>query len=641
MELNVSNYYFIGNKSLINDINTSTVEECLDYFKDIEEIGIDTETEGKDPHNKKILSLQLGTFNRQYFIDTRYVNILQFKQLLETKKVIIHNAKFDYKFLKKAGIVVENIYDTMLAECVLYCGYEKYGYGLAALCKRYLNIDLDKSTRGEFSKIKDGLEFTYKQIEYACKDVEYLFRIKELQQIRAQKFNLNYCIELENNVVKALADIELNGMYLNAAKWKENTTNFKLELDGIEKQLDAIIESDSKLVKFVPKGIQGNLFGFEERKLNINYSSPTQIQKICKTLGFNIDSTNDRELQKLTNKHRFFSVLQEYRERAKIVSTYGEGFLDYINKTTGRVHTSFWQVLSTGRVSSGSKDDNAPNLQNIPASNTFRNCFEARPGFLWVSIDFSGQELNLMADGSNEEGFIDVLNRGEDLHCYAGSMMFKKTITKADKELRTKAKTINFGKPYGMGAPKLADTLSISIEEAEELFREYGKAFPKLNKWLDTQAKLAKQIGYSETFYPCKRKRFYPDLESAKSLRSQSSKYVKGSEESRNCWREIFKIEGQTERNGMNMPIQGSGADITKEALIGVRDLILKYNELYNSKVCYLICTVHDQIDVEVKEDLAEKFAKEMEEIMVSAGNKYVTKVNMKVDTTITKFWQK
>jgi len=636
-------YYFIGNKPLIEDesIKVTTLEDCLSYFNNIEEIAVDTETEGKDPHNKKILSLQIGTPERQYFIDARVINLKHFKEVLENKKVILHNAKFDYKFLKASGITLEYIYDTMLAECVLYCGYEKYGYGLKDLTKRYLNIDLDKTTRGEFYKINSGTEFTSKQIKYACDDVKYLFAIKQAQLPRIIQYDLAYTIKLENRVVKALADIEFNGMYLNKSKWLENTNKFNQELIELSAKLDIIVEKEPKLKSLVPNYIQGNLFGLEERKLNINYASPLQIKQIFNLLGYEIDSTNDRELTKLVDKHSFFSVLQEYREKAKIISTYGEGFLNYINKTTGRVHTSFWQVLNTGRVSSGSKDDNAPNLQNIPASNTFRNCFEARPGYLWVSIDFSGQELNLMADGSGEDGFIDVLNRGEDLHCYAGSMMFKKTITKADKELRNKAKTINFGKPYGMGPPKLADTLQISLEEAEELFLEYGKAFPKLNKWLENQAKLAKRRGYSETFNPCKRKRFFPDLKIAENLRNQASNFIKGSQESKDCWREIFKIEGQVERNGMNMPIQGTGADITKEALIGVRELIQKYNNTYNDSAAYLICTVHDQIDVEVKEDLAEQFAKEMEEIMVQAGNKYVTKVNMKVDTTITKYWQK
>lgn len=549
--------YTVGCERLIEEeFKEVSVEYVLEYFSNHKSIQLDTETKGKDPHKKKILSLQLGDSNNQFVIDVRRINILLFKELIENKLIIGHNLKFDYKFLKKAGIILNKCWDTMLAECVLYCGYEKYGYGLAAVAQRYLNIILDKSTRGEFFRLTSE-PFSADQILYAARDVQHLHKIAEEQFKKAVELNLLYCINLENEVLKTLGDIEYNGMVLNAEKWLANTNNFKAEIDEILIKLDTIVENEPLLKKYVPKYIQSNLFGLEERKLSINYSSPLQIKKICLDLGYDVDSTNDRELTKLVGKHEFFAILQDYREKAKIISTYGEAFLEYINESTGRVHTSFWQVLNTGRVSSGSKDDNAPNLQNIPAKNIFRNCFEARPGFLWVSIDYSGQELNLMADGSGEEGFIDVLNRGEDLHCYAGSMMFKKTITKADKDLRNKAKTINFGKPYGMGPPKLADTLSISIEESEQLFKEYAEAFPKLNKWLEKQSKFAKENGYSETFAPCRRKRFYPDMERAKALRLEAKEVLKGSPESKLLWKEIFQIEGQTERNGGNQPIQG------------------------------------------------------------------------------------
>jgi len=278
---------------------------------------------------------------------------------------------------------------------------------------------------------------------------------------------------------------------------------------------------------------------------------------------------------------------------------------------------------------------NSPNVQNIPGDNKFRNCFEAREGFMWVSSDYNGQELRLMADGSKESGFIDVLNRGEDLHCYAGSMMFKRTITKADKELRNKAKTINFGKPYGMGPAKLADTLSISIEEANELFDLYAKSFPKLNAWLSKQSKFAKENWYSLTFAPCYRRRWYPDMQVATELRKTVKK---GDKET---WKRILTIEGQTERYGANHKIQGTGADVTKEALVGVRNLIKEYNARHKAEVAFLICTVHDAIDSEVRQDLAEQFARDKERVMIECGNKYVTDVKMEVDTTITKYWTK
>lgn len=630
--------------------NSSSIAECLAYFRDKEEIQVDTETNGRDPHTHKIISLQLGDSENQWFIDCRKVDVLNFKDLLEGKVCIMQNSKFDYKMLKKAGIYIEKIYDTMLAECVIACGYEKWGYSLDALVKRYLGIEMSKETRNTFIGMHDSTPFTLEQVIYGCLDVTYLQRIKDSQKALISKYNLEYCVNLENQVVKALGDIEYNGMYLDQLEWLRITEKQKDKLAYLEGQLDEIIEKEPVLKSFTLPGVQGNIFGGLERAVSVNYASPVQIKQICHSLGFYVESTSDRELSKLANKHIFFKVLKEYRKSAKIISTYGESFLDYVNPSTGKVHTDFWQIKDTGRVSSGSKDMNAPNVQNIPGVSEkvvlsngktvvrypFRNCFKARPGFKWVSIDYSGQELRLMADASGEQGFIDVLNRGEDLHCYVGEMMFKRPIDKEkDKELRHKAKTINFGKPYGMGPDKLSDTLEISKEEAEELFSMYAREFPTLNAWLDRKGREAINQGYSLTFSPCQRRRWYPDAHIAKKLRAEAKK---GDKE---AWRQILTIEGQISRNGGNSPIQGTGADITKEALVEVRELITFYNNFYKEEVAYLICTVHDAIDCEVREDLAEEFAKKMADIMIKCGNKYVSKVKMEVDVTITQHWTK
>lgn len=420
---------------------SSTIEECLAYFKDKPEIQIDTETSGTDPHTSKIISLQIGDRHNQWFVDCRKVDIQRFKELIENRLCILQNAKFDYKMFKAVGINLNKIYDTMLAECVLYCGYPSWGYGLDSLAKRYLEIDLSKEERATFSHVGNK-EFTSAQITYGALDVTYLQDIRDKQLMLADQYDLHYCINLECEAVKAFGDMEFNGMFLDKASWMTIAEAKRRELSNIQEELDNIVKQEPKLKKYNPTTVQGNLFGIVERALKINYASPSQIKEIAKDLGFPVESTDDRELTKLAPKHPFFGKLQKYREVSKILSTYGQSFLEYINPATQRVHTDFWQVKDTGRVGSSN-----PNVQNIPADNLFRNCFKARTGFKWVSIDYSGQELRLMADASDEQGFIDVLNRGEDLHCYAGSMMFKRPITKADKDLRNKAKTINFGKP--------------------------------------------------------------------------------------------------------------------------------------------------------------------------------------------------
>ena len=188
-----------------------------------------------------------------------------------------------------------------------------------------------------------------------------------------------------------------------------------------------------------------------------------------------------------------------------------------------------------------------------------------------------------------------------------------------------------------MGPHKLADTLSISMQEAEELFKLYAESFPALNNWLDKQAQSAVDNGYSLTFAPCKRRRYYPEVNTLRELQELS----RNKRLDLNEWKLQRQIEGQIRRNGMNMPIQGSGADICKEALIVVRDLILSYNKKYNENVAYLICTVHDAIDVEVREDLVKDFGDKMCELMIKVGNKYINRVSMAVDLTCTKEWCK
>lgn len=185
-----------------------------------------------------------------------------------------------------------------------------------------------------------------------------------------------------------------------------------------------------------------------------------------------------------------------------------------------------------------------------------------------------------------------------------------------------------------MGPSKLADTLNISMEESLELFSLYATEFPTVNKWLDSLSDHALRYGFSVTPSPCKRKRYYPELKRVVELRRRGNLTLSEIDE-------IKSIEGQVRRNGGNSPIQGAGADICKEALIGVRELIMKYNHKYSEEVAFLVCTVHDAIDVEVREDLAERFSIEMADIMVKCGNKYVTKVTMAVDTTITSEWSK
>lgn len=622
----------IGINNLIDDFHQSSVSEVYEYFRSKKWIAVDTETNGKDPHQHKIISLQLGDPDNQWFIDCRTTDIRLFKELLEDKSLIFQNYKFDYKFFKHVGIFPKEVWDTMIAECVLYCGYEKWGYGLDDLVTRYLGVTMNKETRVDFLSIKDK-PFESRHIKYGCLDVIYLPDIKSRQESKARELELERCIDLENQVIPAFGDIEYNGLGFDPKEWMAIANATEEEAFLLVKQLNDIVLNDSILSKiYKPLYVQGNLFGEPETILDINYASPVQVGKICKELGYPLQSTSEQHLLKLKNKHPFFKSLMELRKKNKIVSTYGENFLDYINPVTGRIHTSFWQVKDTGRVSSGSRVDNTPNVQNIPADNRFRNCFKAREGYSWVSGDYTGQELAIMAFLSQEEIFIKSLNNGEDLHSNSASILFNKKITKENnKKERDAAKTITFGLCYGMGYKKLADSLEISEEEAKTLLNLYEKSFPTVMCWLNKIGKKAKIEGKTVTNDIYKRVRWYPEMDKAKGLRSQRSQ----------DWKTILSIEGSTEREGKNHMVQGAAANMTKEAMIEIRNLIHEYNSKYGKTSVYLISQVHDSIECESRNDIAEGFSRDMKKVMINVGNKHLKGVKISVDMTIGKYWNK
>ena len=601
--------YFCGNRRSLSDIPEVSPQYILEYFKDHKEVALDTETKGRCPHSKKILALQLGDDDNQFVIDVRAVNILLFKELIEKKKCLAHNAKFDYKFLLHAGIVMEDIYDTMLAEIVIFNGFNR-GYSLADLHWNHLGVNLEKDTRGEFYKLNDE-PFTDRQIRYAALDVANLMRLKKKQEAYIRKFDLKYAVGLENKAVTSFADIEYNGMLLNPTEWKSAAHQNRVELDEIRRKLDKYL-IDRKY--FRPSG-EMDLFGQELRQIKVNYDSPSQMLKICNEKeGLNLETTEDRELQKHKG-NEFIDMLLTHREISKRDSTYGLNFLKNINPTTKRVHTDFWQIKHTFRV--GSSD---PNLQNIPSKvPQFRACFKPRPGYKWVAIDYAGQEMRIMADFSNEHKMIAPINEGKDIHCHVASEVFETEVTKADKGKRDLMKSINFMKPYGGGPEKLTDLMGIPLDKSKELFFAYNMKFPLLNTWLVKQAKFGVDNGYIVTNSIHKGRRWF----------KEHKEMLDGN------WR----YKGNIERQSMNTPIQGTGAVVVKHAMYRSRKYLRDNG--YWQKSVFMIGQVHDEVIYEIKEDMVETIVPKIKNIMVEVGNIYVSKVNMAVDATISDKWLK
>lgn len=622
--------YFIGPTPLIHYTSfiQSDIQNCLSWLNTLSEVNLDTETSGMFDHNNKIVMLQLNYGNISYVIDTRHINILPLKDRLESILVVGQNLKFDYKFLKKEGIELNSIYDTFIAECCLTNGLEDRSLSLEHLGKKYCNIKLDKSVRNQFIDL-NGQPFTEQQIIYGLGDVTCLTEIKTKQLSKITESDIVNWVMNEMDACLPLADIEYNGMGFNKETWLDLAEKATINTHTFEKELDNLVRGNIKLSKFVKEKVQGNLFvGVEEgfshdRDINIKWSSPTQVDKVFKALGLVLDTTSEKELTKYQNEYPLVKKFIDYKKQAKLVSTYGTEFLKYVNPYTNRIHTSFWQVLETTRVSSG--DKYSPNMQNIPAKNEYRNCFIPRKGFKMVSCDFSGQELRLVAHGSKEPLWVDAFNKGEDLHSNIASMVFNVPLDKVKdkpeflrgKSYRDVAKTINFGLVYGMSKFKLSNTLSISVDEADKIIKDYFKATVKLNEYLAVCRSYGVQNGFIRSFRPYCIIRYFPNWNS------------NGMD---------FKEIGVIERASMNTPIQASGGQMTKRALVLIRDYI-KQNNL--SEKVYIVMTVHDQIDCEVKAEYAEEWSVIQKSIMETAGKEIIKNVPVLSEITISDAWSK
>ena len=600
-----------------------SIDDAVNYLSKQTVLGVDTETEGKDFTRKKVVMFQIGTKDVQYVIDTRYQGIEPLIPILEDPNIvkIFHNIKFDYKFIKAQwGANIANPYDTMLAEGVLNCGRIAVGYSLNALTQRYLGKELNKEVRNKFINL-DGVPFNSEQIMYGAEDVEHLLDIRAIQLKEIEKHGLEKVLDLENNVALAFADIEYNGMYFNSEKWLNIANDYEDIVRTMESELDDLIKA-LELNKFIKKSFQADLFIPAEdiRKIDIKWSSPTQALKVFKEYGLDIEKVNAFELSKYKDR-KLVSKYLKYKENQKVVSTYGKSFLKYVMKD-GKVRTSFWQILNTGRVSSGMKSDNKPNMQNIPADNKFRNCFHARDGYTLVSVDYSGQELGIIASGSKDPVWMKARKEEADLHSICADMVFKDKWRQADadekKRLRTMIKTINFGLAYGMSKFKLSDTLQIPVDEADALIKQYFTEFPKIGGFLNSLGNYGKFYGNIRTFRPYRRIRWFEDWNKGLTLKKD------------------FKVLGAIERASKNTPIQGTGADMIKLAMVKIRDYIKE-----NNFPAYLVTQVHDEIGIEVKEERAEEWAQIQCRLMREAGAEIIPDFPMGVDYTISKEWCK
>jgi DNA polymerase-1 len=389
-----------------------------------------------------------------------------------------------------------------------------------------------------------------------------------------------------------VAAMELNGFYLDTGRWGA-------QVQAVKKEQDRLAE---ELMEMLSAGVaQASLFGRAE----INLDSQSQVTDALRNLGVPVPETTQQwQLQPLAADYPVIAKLLEYRTVAKSLSSFGDNILEFVRKDTGRIHSDFRLIgAPTGRFSCSN-----PNLQQIPHGEEYRKCFRAETGRTLVIADYSQIELRILADFSGDENFIDAFRSGADFHAMTAAQVFGVKTDEVSDDQRTFAKRLNFGVVYGIGASRFALMTGLSQTEAENIMRRYFGTYRKLDAWL-------REAGQS--------------VIKTRVARTASGRMM------RFRFDEADRAQiASARRNGMNMPIQGTSADILKRALRILHDRI-------SGTSAKLVNIVHDEVILECDANEANDISSALADSMVKAGEEFVSKVPVKVDVKISEAWLK
>ena len=677
-----------------------TPEESLEMMSSWKRLQFDTETDGRDSHVNRLLCMQFGNkdADTQIVVDCSCVDVLLYKELLENKPLIGHNLKFDLQFLYNYKIIPRKIYDTMIVEQLLYLGYPsgQISYSLKEVAKRYLDIDIDKTVRGEI--IWRGLDSSV--VKYAAGDVQCLEDIMMCQKEDCIKKDCVRAAKLECDFVPVIAYLEWCGIKLDEDKWKKKMVQDKANLDIRKKDLDnflirasqegvlnhkgnVLIES-SRFQKYVMVDLQGDLFAenpFDTTpKCVVNWDSASQVVEIAKLLGFDPriqDKKTGEDKDTVLEKHlkgqrgicdEFLKLYFDYKESSKLCSTYGQGHLDAVNPNTGRIHTVYRQIgCASGRMSCGSnlpdtdlaklkkispKRCKQPNLQQLPGDERTRSCFVAEEGNKMVSCDYSAIESRLGGDIYQEHAIINEFLYGSgDMHSLVAKMVFPelkdvpvKDIKKKYPELRKRAKPIEFSQQFGGTAMAIASSMGCSIEEAEKFADAYAKGFSGISEFKKRGSRFVKEHGYVLICPKTGHKMWWWDWrhwkETAASFTPEfweeyRTRHKNTGDVVAQEVREHFQAGSKWERMALNAPTQGTGCCCLKTAAKRLFDWVVDNGYFDKVKFCAF---VHDEIVAEYPEKL-EEFPVILEKIMEDSAAEFCKSLPVPADASVGTCW--
>jgi DNA polymerase-1 len=565
-------------------------------------LGFDTETTELDPYKGELRLVQLSSRKNTYVFDLRTLagnqdlrnaeTLRPLRSLLASPapRKVAHNAKFDAKWVRfRMGVEVGGIFDTYLASQLIAAGDSDRRHGLADVVQYFTGVEMDKS---EQLSNWAAAELSASQIEYAARDAAVMLGLYDQIRERLGNDRLERVAELENECVMPIAEMELNGVYLDSARWREQLERVRVAQSRVADELQEMLSAGVA---------QASLFG----RADINLDSQVQVSEALTGLGVPMpETTRAWQLQPLAAQYPVVAKLLEYRGVAKSLSSFGENILEFIEPTTGRVHADFRQIgAPTGRFSCSN-----PNLQQIPHDPEYRRCFRAPEGRKLVIADYSQIELRILADFSEDRKFIDAFVSGADFHAATAALVFGCKTDEVSAEQRSFAKRLNFGMVYGVGASRFAMMTGLSQTEAENIMRRYFGTFSGLDAYL-------REAG----------RRVIVD----RVARTRSDRLLKLRFDD-NDRQELASAK----RYGVNMPIQGTSADILKRALRLLHDSI-------TGTSAKLINIVHDEIVVECEAAEADETGEKLGRAMSKAGQEFVSRVPIKVDVTTSDEWAK
>ncbi len=585
-----------------NYLTVGSIEE----FKSISEIlskkglfAFDTETTSLDPFDAKLVGVSFSDGSNNYYVPIGHKNgqnvgkeaLEVLKSLLENQnlKIIGQNLKYDLEVMLNHGIKFIPHFDTMIAAYLLSPNERRFS--LEELGMRYLNyagISYDEITKGKNFEEVSIEEAT----RYSAEDADMTYRLYDVLNKKLYERDLiDLFYKIEMPLVKVLAKMEMNGVYVDRDFLKKLSEDYDLKLKEIEEKIY-------------------NLSG----GMPFNINSPKQLSEVLfsrlglkprKKTSTKAFSTDAEVLEDMKDEHPIISMLLEYRKYFKLKSTYIDALPKLINPKTGRLHTSFNQTgTSTGRLSSSE-----PNLQNIPARNEegleIRKAICAqKSGWKILSSDYSQIELRVLAHVSGDPALIEAFNDDQDIHLITASKIYGVDQNQVTPEMRRVGKMVNFAITYGISAYGLARRLEIPTQSADEIIKNYFLNYKQVKAYLDKTIEFAMENGYVETIFG--RKRDIPELKSSN--------------------RNIIE-EGK--RMAINAPIQGSAADIIKLAMVDIDRKIEKMRSM-------MILQVHDELVFETPEEEIDTLRHIVKESM---ENIFKMKVPLKVEIEVGESW--